>query len=162
MRRPGNHERPRPRFNLRRMTLDDLDAVMVIEDVAFKTPWSRELFRRELGHEWSTILIAEELAADGGGRVRGFVIYWVVHDEVHVLNIATDPGCRRRGVARELLCDVMSRGVKGGARLATLEVRRTNDAALGLYRTLGFRQVGVRQKYYADEDEDAIVMVLDL
>lgn len=147
------------------MRLEDLDPVMEIENVAFKHPWSTDLFRRELEHDWSTILVViEPLSAAEGGceRLAGFVIYWLVHDEVHVLNVATHPKLRRRGIARLLMDETISRARTASASLLTLEVRRSNDGAISLYRQLGFRSVGIRPKYYVDEDEDAIVMVKDL
>ena len=85
--------RLRPKFELRRMRPDDLEEVMVIERAAFRHPWSTELFRRELEHDWSTILVCvEPLTSAAGGRaterIVGFLIYWLVHDEVHILNVA--------------------------------------------------------------------------
>ena len=159
MRRPTHElpELPPHPYSFRRMLAEDLDVVMRVEKLAFKHPWSTELFKRELEHEWSTILLAEE-----GGELLGFVIFWLVHDEVHILNVAVDPGQRRRGVARALLHECLRRGKVHGAVLATLEVRKSNAAALGLYGQLGFRQVGVRPNYYVDEGEDAIVMIRDL
>lgn len=148
-------------FVLRKMTPVDLGEVMRIEKVAFKHPWSADLFRRELEHPWSTILVAEE--SQGGQRLLlGFLIYWLVHDEIHVLNVASEPSQRRRGVARALMRACLSSGAQAGARLATLEVRRSNAPAIALYNSLGFRSAGIRPNYYADEGEDAIVMLLDL
>jgi ribosomal-protein-alanine N-acetyltransferase len=142
------------------MIVEDLDEVMRLENEAFSHPWSVELFRRELTHDWSTVLLAED--PDDGNRLLGFVIFWIVHDEIHILNVATAPAQRRRGVARALLAETLRRGEPAKCRLATLEVRRSNAAALGLYEGLGFRRVGVRPNYYVDEREDAIVMTLDL
>jgi len=84
------------------MTTADLPRVMEIEQEAFRNPWSRDLLARELGHDWSTILVAEE-PGSRGMTLLGFVIFWVVHDELHVLNVATAPEHRRRGVARAVL-----------------------------------------------------------
>ncbi|MGZ6098442.1 MAG: ribosomal protein S18-alanine N-acetyltransferase [Myxococcaceae bacterium] len=148
-------------FQLRPMTSADLPRVMEIEQVAFRNPWSRDLLARELGHDWSTILVAEEPGTRGMTLV-GFVIFWVVHDELHVLNVATAPEHRRRGVARSVLQAALDAGRQRRCTLATLEVRRSNAAALELYRAFGFRPVGIRPNYYVDEGEDAIVMVLDL
>ncbi len=166
MRRPAG---PPPRadapFLFREMTIEDLDRVMEIELEAFAHPWSAELFRRELGHAWSTILIAGEARPAAEARrapVLGFVIYWLVHDELHVLNVAVAPEERRRGVARALLEEMTQRGRLAGAVLATLEVRRSNRPAIALYESLGYRQVGVRPNYYVDEGEDAIIMNADL
>jgi ribosomal-protein-alanine N-acetyltransferase len=147
---------------MRRMVLADVAPVMELENRAFRHPWSEALFRRELQHDWSTILLAFDRAEGRGDLLLGFVIVWVVHDELHILNVAVDPPHRRRGVARALLEEVLDRARQLRSRLATLEVRRSNEAAQQLYLSLGFRAVGVRPNYYADEGEDAIVMNLDL
>ncbi len=158
--------RARPRLELRRMHPDDLDDVMVIERAAFRHPWSPELFRRELEHDWSTILVAVEplTSAPGKGteRIVAFLIYWLVHDEVHILNVAVAPEHRRKGIARMLMAETEKRAGQASAALITLEVRRSNQGALDLYREFDYRAVGVRPNYYVDEGEDAIVMVKEL
>lgn len=154
---------PRPAaVTLRLMTEADLPAVVEVERAAFRNPWSPELIRRELQHDWSTILLAEEPGPDGRPVLLGLCIFWLVHDEVHILNVATDPAHQRRGVARALMEETLARGRTRRCSLATLEVRRSNEPAIALYRRFGFRPVGVRPNYYADEGEDAVVMVLDL
>ncbi len=90
----------------------------------------------------------------------GFALVWSVADEVHVLNVATHPDQRRRGVGRALMSAVVERARSEKARLVLLEVRRTNRAAIGLYRSQGFTAIGVRRGYYADNLEDAIEMML--
>jgi ribosomal-protein-alanine N-acetyltransferase len=155
---PQEHKHP---FVIRQMTHEDMPAVIALEQAAFRNPWSPELLRRELEHDWSTILLVEEPQPDGGRTLLGLAIFWIVQDEVHVLNVATAPEHRRRGVARAVMDEVLARGRHRRCTLATLEVRRSNEAAIGLYRSLGFRSVGVRPNYYVDEKEDAIVMVLD-
>ena len=160
---PGSRRDLPLRF--RRMRGEDLGRVMEIENAAFAHPWSADLLRRELSHDWSTVLLATERRAgggEGGEAILGFVIYWLVHDEIHVLNVAVAPEERRRGIGRALLEEAEARGRQAGAAISTLEVRRSNLAALELYRSLGYRPVGVRPNYYVDEGEDAIVMVLDL
>ncbi|MCP3167181.1 ribosomal protein S18-alanine N-acetyltransferase [Myxococcus qinghaiensis] len=148
-------------FLIRQMTVEDLAAVMALEQAAFKNPWSQELLKRELQHEWSTILLVEEAQESGPPLLLGLAIFWIVHDEVHVLNVATAPQHRRRGVARAVMEEVLERGRGRRCSLATLEVRKSNEAAIQLYRDFGFRPVGIRPNYYADEGEDAVVMVLD-
>jgi ribosomal-protein-alanine N-acetyltransferase len=161
MRRPAApNEHP---FSIRRMVEADLPAVQAIEQQAFRNPWSHDLLRRELTHDWSTVLLVEEPEPGGKGpRLLGFSIFWLVHDEIHILNVASAKEHRRRGVARAAMQATLTYGRERRCTLATLEVRKSNGAALGLYRDLGFRPVGVRPGYYADEREDAIVMVLDL
>jgi [ribosomal protein S18]-alanine N-acetyltransferase len=150
-------------FMIRRMFPDDLAGVLRLQQDCFAHPWSAELLGRELTHEWSTILLAEAQGEGGSGReLWGFLIFWLVHDELHILNLATGPAFRRRGVARALMDEALSTGRSHRCTLATLEVRRGNEAAITMYRSYGFRPVGVRPNYYVDEGEDAIVMNLDL
>ena len=157
---------PAGAFTFRRLSVEDFPRAMEIERDGFRHPWSEELLRKELTHDWSQILVATEQATDPEGRTSevmlGFVVCWLVHDELHILNLAVAVEARRRGVARALLRESEARARQRGAALATLEVRRSNIAALKLYQSLGYRQVGIRANYYADEGEDAIVMVADL
>jgi ribosomal-protein-alanine N-acetyltransferase len=88
----------------------------------------------------------------------GFLLAWHVVDELHLLEIATHPEMRRRGVARNLLLALLEQARSLHARLLLLEVRRSNEAAIRLYRSLGFRTTGVRRGYYADNSEDALEM----
>jgi len=161
VRQPDATEGQALAIRLRPMEAADLDEVMRIENLAFRHPWSVDLFRRELTHPWSTLLVAEAPGFEGA-RMLGFVVFWLVHDEIHILNICTDPAARRLGVAKTLLRECLSQGKQKGAALATLEVRRSNTAAIRLYESFSFRQVGIRPKYYAEDNEDAIVMLLDL
>lgn len=163
MRRMREEPRESP-FLIRRMTREDLPAVMELEKASFTNPWSYELLQRELGHDWSIIFLAEEPLPEEGRRLLGISIFWIVHDEVHVLNVATSPEHRRRGVGRQLMEATLAEGRARKCSLATLEVRKSNEAAINLYKAFGFRPVGVRPNYYVDAGqppEDAIVMVLD-
>ncbi len=94
--------------------------------------------------------------------MQGFAVVWLVHDELHVLNVAVAPGARRRGLARAILDRVEGQGREQGARVAMLEVRRGNGPAIALYRSRGYREVGIRPRYYAEDGEDALVMDKDL
>ncbi|MFL5358767.1 ribosomal protein S18-alanine N-acetyltransferase [Archangium sp.] len=163
MRRMREEPRESP-FLIRRMTREDLPAVMELEKASFTNPWSYELLQRELGHDWSVIFLAEESLPEGDRRLLGISIFWIVHDEVHVLNVATAPEHRRRGVGRQLMEATLAEGRARKCSLATLEVRKSNEPAIHLYKSFGFRPVGVRPNYYVDAGqppEDAIVMVLD-
>jgi [ribosomal protein S18]-alanine N-acetyltransferase len=143
------------------MVPSDLDRIVAINSQSYLHPWSPDLIRREMQHEWSTVLLGVEEGA-APEVVLGFVVFWLVHDEVHVLNVAVSAEHRRRGVARALMEEAVARGRAAGARLVTLEVRRSNAPAIALYRKLGYREVAVRPRYYAEEGEDAIVMELEI
>ncbi len=146
---------------VRKMTLDDLPAVMAIEQQAFSNPWSLEMVKKELTQAWSTVLLCEELTGTGW-CLRAFAIFWLVADELHVLNVATDTAVRRRGFGRRVMDATLSFARTQRCVQAFLEVRRSNVAAQGLYGSLGFRQVGLRPRYYQDDHEDAVVMALDM
>jgi len=141
------------------MSMDDLDAVHAVAVASFTSPWARDVFAEELRREWAVIRV---LRADPKEPVCAFVNFWIVRDEVHVLNLATHPVWRRRGYARMLLDDTLSFARTRGVRYVTLEVRRSNAPAIALYRSLGFVAIGVRPSYYADDNEDAIVMLLTI
>jgi ribosomal-protein-alanine N-acetyltransferase len=141
------------------MTLADVDEIMEIERVAFRSPWSREVFLEELGRDWAYVDILRE---PPGGALRAFVNYWLIRDEVHILNVATHPEARRHGHAGRMLDHVVEFARRRRCRYVTLEVRRSNHGAIRLYRKHGFRPVGIRPNYYAEDHEDAIVMLLEL
>lgn len=147
------HERiPREDYWIHLMRREQLDQVLDLEARAFEHPWSPELVARELEQDHSMILVISS-----EDRVAGFVIAWLVVDELHILNVAVDPSLRRRGLARLLLGELLDRAQRCGMSLATLEVRVSNEAAIRLYEGLGFRTIGLRRRYYAD-GEDALVM----
>lgn len=152
-------KRGSPSIDFRPMREADLPAVMEIERVAFSHPWSEDMIRRELLHEFSTVLLATEGI---GGPILGFAVVWLVHDELQVLNVAVAGEARRRGVARQILDRVEGSARERGARVAMLEVRRSNLPAISLYRSLGYREVGVRPRYYAEDGEDALAMDKEL
>lgn len=139
------------------MRLDDIDAVLAIERQCLRPIWTREAILEELGRDWARIDVVRE----GGGAVA-FANYWLVADEVHLLNIATLPTHRCQGHATRLLAHMIEVAESLPCRLITLEVRRSNAAAQRLYQRFAFRSVGVRPNYYTDDQEDAIVMLLEL
>jgi ribosomal-protein-alanine N-acetyltransferase len=138
----------------------DLDEVLAIEALCFNAPWSRAAFESEFRHEFSRFVCAR--AGGGGGPIAGFAVYWVVEDEVHLINLGVHPAQRRRGVARALVERMLAEGADGGRRIATLEVRTGNEAAIALYHAYGFVPVTIRRNYYVDNGEDALVMMLEL
>jgi [ribosomal protein S18]-alanine N-acetyltransferase len=146
-------------FDVEPMRLGDVDAVMAIEKVSFRSPMTAQLLLEEMGREWAYIDVVRDRVHR---NVVAFTNYWVVADEVHLLNLATHPEARRAGHASRLLAHIIEVGRTRSCRFVTLEVRRSNAAAARLYRRFGFRAVGVRPNYYAEDQEDAIVMLLDL
>ena len=141
----------------RRMTMDDLDAVVAIEEATFPTPWSKDSFRQELERN----VAARYLVAEKDGTVIGYAGAWVILDESHITNIAIAEAERGNGYGRILTEALMQYLANLGAEYATLEVRKSNIRAQNLYKSLGFIALGVRKRYYEDNQEDAIIMVCD-
>jgi [ribosomal protein S18]-alanine N-acetyltransferase len=137
----------------------DLDEVVEIERLSFRTPWQRPAFEDEMTHAWSRLEVVRDLDT---GRVLAFANYWLVSDEIHILNIATHPQARRQGHGARLLRHVVAQGKTASFKCIDLEVRRSNHAAQALYARHGFQVVGMRPRYYEDNDEDAILMTLEL
>jgi ribosomal-protein-alanine N-acetyltransferase len=140
---------------------DEVAAVAAIDRRSQPSPWSESEFLAELQREWAHVDIARA-AQPGRTPVVGFCNYWLVGDEVQLLNLATDPEWRRRGVASRLLDRLLAFARDRACTLVTLEVRASNDAARALYTRRGFRDVGVRKRYYPDTGEDALLMDLAL
>lgn len=137
----------------------DLDSVMAIERLSFPTPWARQAFSDELARPWARLEVLRQVAT---GNVVGFCNYWLVADELHILNVAVHPGERRHGHAARLLQHILEEASCNKTRVVSLEVRASNQAALALYRRFGFREVGTRPRYYADNGEDALLMDREL
>lgn len=141
---------------LRDMTSADLAAVAAIE-TACGGSWKRSTFVGELA---LCDRDREYLVAESGGVVVAFAGTMVALDDVHVMNVAVDAGSRRCGVAGSLMVSLLESARDRGALRATLEVRAANRAAIGLYSKLGFAPVGIREGYYQDTGEDALIMWL--
>jgi [ribosomal protein S18]-alanine N-acetyltransferase len=144
------------------MRASDIGEVAEIERSTPGSPWPDHLFLDELDRDWAYIDLVRTRAAEGSSRVVGFCDYWLVHDEVQLLNLATHPAFRRQGVATMLLRHLVDFARAHDCRYVTLEVRASNHPAQELYRAHGFAAVGLRPRYYADNGEDAMVMTLDL
>ncbi|XXM71993.1 ribosomal protein S18-alanine N-acetyltransferase [Lysinibacillus sphaericus] len=145
-------------MEIRFMTVDDLDAVMEIEHRSFSIPWTREAFYNEIEqNHLSTYLVVED-----GECIAGYCGVWLVMDEAHITNVAVLPDYRGKGLGEALMKRIMEIAKEVGARVMTLEVRVSNEAAKGLYRKMGFQDGGIRKRYYSDNQEDALVMWVNL
>jgi ribosomal-protein-alanine N-acetyltransferase len=133
----------------------DLEQVCAIERASFGTPWSRPLFEEELKRpdlcHW---LVLE----NGDGAVAAYGGFWLAVDEAHFTNIAVRGDRRGQGLGRRLLRALLEQARGLGCVRATLEVRPSNAAALGLYQGEGFSVVAMRPRYYTDDGEDALIL----
>jgi ribosomal-protein-alanine N-acetyltransferase len=135
--------------------LDDLPDLLFIESSSFVQPWSKGDFLSELGKSLPSIFVAR---GDLESPVLGYICFWEVADEIQMLNLAVHPEYRRQGVGRTLLTFLLKQAQEKKATKVFLEVRPSNQAALALYRSLGFKALYRRPNYYPPEGEEALVM----
>jgi len=131
--------------------------ILCIEKNSFITPWKLPQFVDELNNPYSHMWGLIE-----GEELIGYICFWMVVDEVHIMNIAIRADMRRKGMAKLLLSELIRFAKSRNMSKIWLEVRPSNKAALSLYKKMGFKKVAIRKKYYSDTNEDAIVMALDL
>ncbi|MBX3205637.1 MAG: ribosomal protein S18-alanine N-acetyltransferase [Labilithrix sp.] len=150
------------------MTEADLDAALAIDLASFHPGdiggerddprASREKhLREELARSWARLRVARGRA----GEVLGYILFWLVADEIHLLNVAVAPDARRRGIGRALVEDLIAFARANAAAKVLLEVRASNHAAIQLYERLGFTRFNIRRAYYGD-GEDGVEMMLEL
>ena len=137
--------------NVKKMSPDDVPAVLVIEGACFPSPLKREDLLRFIESGLS-------FAVRENDEVKGYVVCNTVLDECHVERIAVDPVFRRKGIGFRLLSDLLEQAKASGIKKVYLEVRISNNAPRELYKKAGFKEIYVRKGYYADNNEDAVVM----
>jgi len=149
-------------FELRPMLLQDAQQVHHLDQICFSLPWPKHSFAYEVEHNRvSRPYVVEWTSANGAQRIAAMMVCWLVMDEVQVATIAVHPDFQQQGLARWLLAHGLLQAEKEGAEHAFLEVRAGNYAAQALYRKFGFEVVSERKRYYRDNGEDALVMLLD-
>lgn len=138
----------------------DLDAVLEVEQASFNNPTTREWYESELQRPDVCYVYVVRVAGPSPSLpvAAGFCAFWKVIDQIHINNLAIHPRFRGRGLGRQLLARVIEDAAALGADHATLEVRRSNDAARRLYERAGFRLAGVRTSYYTNPIEDALIL----
>ncbi len=144
---------------IRGMSEADLDQIIAIEKKSFAAPWSRTLFRDTLAFPLAFNFVVRKKVDN---KVVGYANFYLIRDEVQVLNIAIDPESRKKGHATKLLVHAIALLKERKAEDFYLEVREGNADAMRLYHKLGFRKIGRRKKYYTETNEDAIVMHLNV
>lgn len=170
------------RTSLRAMNERDLPQIADIERESFTTMWPQTAYKRELSNSVARYFVLaetgeEQTALEEAGiwgslrrrlggrrddtpeeRVLGFIGLWLMVGEAHVVTFAVRESHRRMGVGERLLIAAFDCALENSQQCLTLEVRRTNDAAQRLYEKYEMEQVGVRPRYYTDNNEDAVIM----
>src|SRR5690625_1300544 len=145
-------------FSIRDMLNDDIDAVMSVDQASFSTPWSREIFKREMNeNKYAYYFVIEE-----NDKIIGYAGLWIVEDDAQITNIALLPEYRGYKIGEKFFGFSVQFAIKKGAYRLSLEVRESNLVAQLLYRKFGLVPGGIRKGYYPDNNEDAIVMWVNL
>jgi ribosomal-protein-alanine N-acetyltransferase len=146
---------------LRAMALSDIDAVLQIEKASFSTPWPRRAYLYDLARPGRSIcLVCECIQSNGDAVIVGDIVVWLAGEIAHIATLAVHPHHRRQGIGACLLAEGLLASIERGMNAALLEVREENLGAQALYLKFGFEVVGIRQGYYEDTGEDAVLMAL--
>lgn len=142
-------------ISYRKMTVEDIDAVLKIEQEAFSLPWTYDAFVQEM----TTNLHAYYVVAETNDKqIVGFCGMWLVIDESHITNVAVTEKVKGQGIGEGLMREAIRVSKEHEVVVMTLEVRVNNTIAQNLYRKLDFQNGGIRRGYYTDTNEDALVM----
>ena len=139
------------------MRLEDLPAIHAIEQASFTSPWPPHAYQSEL----ESNRLAHYLVARIGDTVVAYGGMWLMVDEAHITTFAVHPAWRRQRIGERLLVAFLDVATERQAHEATLEVRLSNLPARKLYEKYGFRPVGLRPRYYSDDNEDALIMTTE-
>ena len=144
-------------IEIRRMTVEDVPAVVEIDKMSFTLPWTERSFKHEV--EENKAARCWVITVDD--RVVSMLVLWIIVDEAHIATIATHPNYRRRGFAKKILIHALQSAREEGAVKALLEVRARHVVAQKIYCDIGFVEVGHRPMYYRDNGEDAVLMTME-
>ena len=148
-------------ITIEKMKIEYIDDVYEIDKLSVPIPWSKNSIEEEMNNILAKFIVAKE-----NEKVIGFAMCWFVMDECHIGNIAVHPNYRNQGVATQLLDNLISNCQKEhGTQNLLLEVRVSNEPAIGLYKKLGFEELVIRKHYYKNPNgtyEDALIMTKEL
>lgn len=143
------------KFKVREMTHDDIDSILQIEEMCYGAHhWSRDSFVCELNNKISTY----RTVLNSKNECCGYMGIWKIIDEAHITNLSVHPEYQNQKLAHRLLLASIDECYKEKIKYITLEVRVSNEKAIHLYEKFGFKSLGVRKKYYQDNNEDALIM----
>lgn len=159
---------------------DDITQIADIERQSFTSMWPQTAYRRELQNKLARYYVLSEASRDNeagsagfwtslrrivgvdgahtGERILGFIGLWLMVGEAHIVTVAVRDGYRRAGIGERLLNVAIDAANEYAQEVLTLEVRKSNEAAQLLYDKYGFQRVGLRVRYYTDNNEDAVIM----
>ena len=147
------------RYTWRRAEEADIPSLRKIEESAYPFPWTNEAFRNELVKPYSNVAVVCDNTSDGS--VAGYIVYWLLFDECHVLNVTVNTAARGQGLGLKMMREVIVEARRRQLKRLFLEVRVSNAAAIALYKKVGFYVDHTKAKFYED-GESAYFMILYL
>lgn len=138
---------------VRKMRMEDIEAVHELEIQCFSTPWSKESLAKEVDNDSSMFFVYED-----NGEILGYAGMYLIIDEGDITNVAVSVKHRRKGIAGEILRQLFSKASEKGIKSFTLEVRKSNLGAISLYEAMGFVTEGCRKNFYDNPKEDGLIM----
>ncbi|MEC5425899.1 ribosomal protein S18-alanine N-acetyltransferase [Virgibacillus sp. C22-A2] len=143
---------------IRKMELDDIEQVMIVEKASFATPWNAAIFNQEITDNRH----AHYFIIEVDKSIVGYAGIWIVMDDAQITNIAVLPSYRGMKLGEKLFQYTLQFAVKMGVTRLSLEVRESNVVAKKMYSKFGLVPGGIRKNYYTDNQEDALVMWVNL
>ncbi len=138
---------------IRKMNHKDIEFVAQLEKECFSRPWSEQSLKKETDNPNSLFLVYEE-----NQKIIGYIGLYLIVEEADITNIAISESYRGKGYGRKLLAEAMNQVFLKDYHAVTLEVRRSNLAAIHLYQSMGFQVEGIRKNFYDFPTEDAYIM----
>jgi ribosomal-protein-alanine N-acetyltransferase len=145
-------------LDLRAMTEQDLDEVMLIELASYDFPWTTGIFQDCLSNNYTATLYVQKK------KILAYIVSQYIVDECHLLNICVRKSERGNGLAEKMVQSLMNQARMNDMGSIFLEVRASNKAAINLYDKMGFNEIGLRRDYYPDTNgrEDALVLAKEI
>ncbi len=160
-----NRDKVRLEFQILPATPEMLPDILALEEACFSSPWTRKMLETELlGNQFAHFLVAMhqgQSAAEKGCAIVGYHCFWIVFEELRLMNLAVRESMRRQGIGTALAGEAFRVALDLAATRAVLEVRASNHPAYSLYAAMGFVQVGKRPQYYSNPIEDAVLMEMN-
>ncbi|MBI3589930.1 MAG: ribosomal protein S18-alanine N-acetyltransferase [Candidatus Melainabacteria bacterium] len=142
---------------IRKLNIKDIDELEKIELETYgKYGWSKDIFKSELNNPLSLYLAYEGL--NEGSKILGYIGTWLIVDEGHITTLVVCSDFRRKHIADILLYNLIVQLKSNKIKWLTLEVKASNTPAINLYKKFGFKEFGIRKKYYQDNNEDALLL----
>lgn len=134
---------------------EHIEGIFMVEKASFPHPWTKAMFEEEIKNENAMYFAA----VSDNGSIVGYGGFWCVAGDAQITNIAVIPAFRRKHIGEKILEKILLCAKELSAEGITLEVRKSNTPAQKLYEKMGFETVGVRKRYYKDNNEDAYLML---